>query len=425
MRNILTFLSFTLLFISSNIVFSEHDSMSNNGGHSEWGRSSSSNVLVSKKYTDYWYRIANDVDDPMYADTSVDTILDNIPALFKSSMSWKCDAEVRCKSNNYKGTCNVYAAIIVDGETKDIDYGALTTGYVKSFEGKYKDRAKANHNETKTRQGSYPHPSITALDCRASGTIGGKPYNSDLTAYKSAWSVIPWDDNGDDDGSADGSGEGGTTGESDGGTTTYLADSSTRTLTPASGSYTYATVGSTHEASLTSSIDYDSVVWQVGPPNHIGSTYPTVETDIGDGTLTDASLSYTFPTDVPGTYTIIAIVSYSDLSARQLSYDVTVTLSPGLRPINGSSYYANGGDTYEMGLVTDAPYSEVRWSVKPPGDTSIDGIRVETDYTTDTTTEAEFSYTMPTGNSGSYRITAHVFRSDGTDYKVTYDVYIY
>ena len=121
----------------------------------------------------------------------------------------------------------------------------------------------------------------------------------------------------------------------------------------------------------------------------------------------------------------MAYVWYSDLSARQLSYDVRVTLSPGLRPINGSSYYANSGDTYEMGLVTDAPYSEVRWSVSPRGDTSTEGAVVETDTATDTTTEAEFSYTLPTGTPGYCRITAHIFRSGSTDYKVTYDVYVY
>ena len=121
----------------------------------------------------------------------------------------------------------------------------------------------------------------------------------------------------------------------------------------------------------------------------------------------------------------MAYVRYSDSSGRQMSYDISVTLEPGLRPINGSSYYANSGDTYEMGLVTNAPYSRVEWYMKPAGDTSPDGANVETDYAVGTTTEAELSHTLPNGTPGTCTITAHVFKSDGTDYKVTYDVYVY
>lgn len=207
--------------------------------------------------------------------------------------------------------------------------------------------------------------------------------------------------------------------------TILLADTSTRTLSPGSTSHTYATVGSTHYASLTSSVPYESVVWQVEPPGHSGNTLPIVETDTGDGTLTEATLSYSFPSDVTGTYKIMAYVWYSDTSASQMSYDVRVTLEPGLRPINGSSYYANAGDTYEMGLVTNAPYSRVEWYMKPAGDTSPDGANVDTDYAVGTTTEAELSYALPNGSPGDCTITAHVFNSDGTDYKVTYDVYVY
>ncbi len=229
------------------------------------------------------------------------------------------------------------------------------------------------------------------------------------------------DDSDDEANSGNGNLDGGTTTP-----TTYLADSSTRTLAPASGSNTYATAGSTHEASLTSSVPYDSVVWQVRTPSNTSHLVPTVETDTGDGTATDASMSYTFPAGVTGTYTIMAYVWYSDLSARAMSYDVRVTLSPGLRPINSSTYYANGGETYEMGLVTDAPFSQVRWYVKEPGDTSTDGTNVKTLSVSGVTiTDTELSYTLPTSNPGNYKITAHIYRSDGSDYKVTYNVYVY
>lgn len=78
-----------------------------------------------------------------------------------------------------------------------------------------------------------------------------------------------------------------------------------------------------------------------------------------------------------------------------------------------------------MGLVTNAPYSRVEWYMKPAGDTSPDGANVDTDYAVGTTTEAELSYALPNGSPGDCTITAHVFNSDGTDYKVTYDVYVY
>ena len=211
-------------------------------------------------------------------------------------------------------------------------------------------------------------------------------------------------------------------GNLDGGTTTYMAS-----LDPDTGSYKYATVNSTHVAKVTTNVPYYYVRWFVKPPDDTSERGIEIKTDSGDGTtLTEASLSYTFPTGVTGDYTITALIREgADVSTRELSYDIRVTLSPGLRPINGSSYYANSGDTYEMGLITDAPYSEVRWSVSPPGDTSTDGTVVETNTDEGTTTEAEFSYSLPSGAPGFRRITAHIFRADGSDYKVTYDVYVY
>ena len=339
MRKILTFLLFTLLCLGASNVFSEHEPHCNNGGHTEWGRNFNSSMFGGPKYTDYWYKVASDSDHPMYANTRTETSLTNVPVLLNSRATWKASAEVECRSNGYRGFYWVDAFIIVDGETKDFDWGASEDGYMLSFNRKFKDLAKAYHSESKTAQGFYPYPSITASDCYASGTINGQTYtdsditgvsesHSDfivdlLTVYKDACSIIPWDNDTEAE-----------TANFDGVTTTcLLADFSIRTLTPASGSNTYATAGSTHEASLTSSVPYDSVVWQVRTPSNTGNIVPTVETDTGDGTATDASMSYTFPTGVTGTYTIMAYVWYSDLSARGLSYDVTVTLSPGLRPM--------------------------------------------------------------------------------------------
>ncbi len=235
------------------------------------------------------------------------------------------------------------------------------------------------------------------------------------------------DSNGDTDEDGDGTDGGGEeSGSLDGGTTpTYIADTATRTFVSTNGKY-YTTVDTIHEAKVTSSVPYESIVWQVEDPDHTGNIIPVVETDPGDGTLTEATLRYSIPADATtGTYKIMAYVWYSDLSARQLSYDLVVTPPEGLRPINGTSYYANSGDIIEMGVVADAPYTSVKWSISPGGDTSTEGPVVETDTATDTTTVAELRFALPTGAPGFRRITAHIFREDGTDYKLTYDMYVY
>ncbi len=230
-------------------------------------------------------------------------------------------------------------------------------------------------------------------------------------------------------------------------TPTYIADTATRTFVSTNGKY-YTTVGSTHEARVTSSVPYASIAWQVeGPdhtggsipltdadftgadltgPDHTGGSIPVVETDPGNGTLTTATLRYNIPDDAtPGIYKIMPYVWYSDTSARQMSYDLVVTPPEGLRPINGTSYYANSGDTIEMGVVTDSPYASVRWSISPAGDTSIEGPVIETDTAGDIPTVAELELVLASGTPGFRKITAHIFREDGTDYKLTYNMYVY
>ena len=102
----------------------------------------------------------------------------------------------------------------------------------------------------------------------------------------------------------------------------------------------------------------------------------------------------------------------------------TDTPTPGLRPVNGSTYYANGGDTFELELTTSEAYSKVHWYVKPPGDTTHYGTEVELDLGDGTTTAATLSYTLPSGNGGNYRITAYIYYSDRIG-EETYDVYVY
>ena len=158
-----------------------------------------------------------------------------------------------------------------------------------------------------------------------------------------------------------------------------IADSTTITLIPASGSNFYATAGSTHTADLRSSVPYGSVGWRVRSPSSIRAitTFRYLEIDAGDGTLTEASFSYTFPIGVTGTYTIAADVQYSDFSARTISYDVTVTApiyiadsaTRTLAPASGSNYYATVGSTHEAHLTTGTPYASIAWQVRTPDNT--------------------------------------------------------
>ena len=98
--------------------------------------------------------------------------------------------------------------------------------------------------------------------------------------------------------------------------------------------------------------------------------------------------------------------------------------TPGLQPVNGSSYYAYGGDTYHMELTTSEAYSTVYWYLKPPGDTSTYGNNVETDWGDGSSTTASLSVTLPSDNGGNYRITAYIYYTNRIA-EETYDVYVY
>ena len=81
--------------------------------------------------------------------------------------------------------------------------------------------------------------------------------------------------------------------------------------------------GETIEAHFVADGPYSQVYWYVKAPGDTG--YGTeVEIDTGDGVATVASLSYTFPSDADGEYTITAYVYRSNQSVYEESYTVTV-----------------------------------------------------------------------------------------------------
>ncbi len=186
-------------------------------------------------------------------------------------------------------------------------------------------------------------------------------------------------------------------------------------LAPSDGSYT-ASAGDTIEANLVADGPYSQVYWYVKAPGETG--YGTeVEIDTGDGSTSDASLSYTLPSDAAGEYTITAYIYRSDQSIYEESYTVTIA---GLTSSDGS-YTARAGGTHQANLVADGPYSQVYWYVRAPDETGY-GTNAEIDTGDGSTSEASLSYTFPAGVTGEYTITAYIYRSDLSVYEESYTV---
>ena len=202
----------------------------------------------------------------------------------------------------------------------------------------------------------------------------------------------------------------------------------TATLAPAAGSDYFATADDTHEAVLTTNPPYYYVMWYVKAPSDTNEKGTLVETDSGNTRLTEASLSYTFPAGVAGEYTITAVVREgADVSTRELSYNVSVTLPPGLYRTTPYSFSLYGlGETLDFLVIADSPYNEVNWYLKKSGET---GLGRWLYANSGTEIKGTFSYTFSSENGiepyTDYILTARVERnSDNTNYNLTYEVNI-
>ena len=85
--------------------------------------------------------------------------------------------------------------------------------------------------------------------------------------------------------------------------------------------------GEFYEVQVITDTPYSQVYWYVKAPWET-STYGTnVEIDEGDGTTTEASMSYTFPSGAmhTGEFTITAYIYRDDLSVYEEAYTVNVT----------------------------------------------------------------------------------------------------
>ncbi len=92
-----------------------------------------------------------------------------------------------------------------------------------------------------------------------------------------------------------------------------------------------------------------------------------------------------------------------------------------LVPSNGS-YTAEAGDSHTANFTAPSAYSSVYWYVKTPSDTSAYGTTQEIDVGNGSTTTADFTYTFPSGVSGTYQIMAYVYGSDSSVYEEKYTV---
>ena len=212
-------------------------------------------------------------------------------------------------------------------------------------------------------------------------------------------------------------------------------------LYPVNDLYT-ATGGETKESCLLASGPYSSVDWYIQSPSEIVdgvSTY--IETDSGDGTSTEARMSYQFPADASGDYVIYVNVQLaSNNSTYNESYTVSVTPSPDntLEPPDpdpsdtgndgdsqdtGDASTVSPGGTHEFQVTANEAYYFVHWYVKSPSEI---GIGTEIEYDGDGyggETEASFSYTFPE-TTGAYVITARVYlySNPSSYYDETFDI---
>lgn len=193
----------------------------------------------------------------------------------------------------------------------------------------------------------------------------------------------------------------------------------TSTLVSSDSVYT-ATAGDSHTANFSSSSPYSSIYWYVKSPSDTSGYGTTIEIDQGDGSLTTADFTYTFPSGVSGDYQIMAYTyftgaivepSYTVSVSLPSSTTTTTTTTSGLYPTNGSYTYSAGG-THEATCVTTTPYQYVAWYVND--------FLWETDAGNGSATEASFSYTFPSDASGDYVIKVEV--QAGTYYTDKYTV---
>ncbi len=155
----------------------------------------------------------------------------------------------------------------------------------------------------------------------------------------------------------------------------------TAALSRASTSSNTATAGDSHTANFTAPSPYTSVYWYVKSPTDTSAYGTTIEIDQGNGTLTTADFTYTFPSGVSGNYLITAYTYMSDNTIAEPSYTVSVSLTapqptptppatpPSVSLVPDSDSVALG-ETIGATLTLGAAPSYVFWYVQQPWELS-------------------------------------------------------
>ena len=93
----------------------------------------------------------------------------------------------------------------------------------------------------------------------------------------------------------------------------------------------------------------------------------------------------------------------------------------GFSPASGSSYTASAGSTHTASLTLASVYSSIYWYVKSPSESGL-GTSVSYVSGDGSSTSASFSWSVPSGASGDYVITAYTYLSDNSVVQPSYTV---
>ena len=115
-------------------------------------------------------------------------------------------------------------------------------------------------------------------------------------------------------------------------------------------------------------------------------------------------------------------------------FDHWPTSSHGLGPTtNGETFSkgctTTGGKAWDSLMITDAPFSQIYWYVKAPGDTTAHGSQEEIVNGDGGERKSVFTHPFPKqdgllGTGSFYEITAYVYRWDQSVYWESYKVFV-
>ena len=204
-------------------------------------------------------------------------------------------------------------------------------------------------------------------------------------------------------------------------------------LVPANSSYS-AEAGDSHTVNFSTSSPYSSVYWYVKTPSDISSLGTTQEIDQGDGSLTTADFTYTFPSGTSGDYTVTAYVYDWSNSVYEVSYTVSVSLPSSSTTTTSSSsssnslvssdgvYTATAGDSHTANLSVPSGWTSIYWYLKSPSESGVGTSQSSVSDSTGNSTTASYTYSFPSGVSGDYVLTAYTTLSDYTIVQPSYTV---